>query len=158
MSVLKLIRSSVVLWVCLIIVVLAPLGVGIDLIQDFGQSGHWEHLFLEGLSSLIALAVGVYLMIKNFQQRNDLKRWEAKTDALKQGVSVVINRQFDVWQLSQAQRDIARMIIKGLSFKEIAALRFTQEKTTRTQAAIVYQKSGLQGRHAFSAYFLDALL
>ena len=139
-------------------IILAPLGVVIDLLQDFGQSGHWGHLFLEGVSSLIALAFGIYLMIKNLQQRNDLKRWKAQTEALKQGVSVVINRQFDTWQLSESQRDIARMIIKGLSFKEIAALRFTQEKTTRTQAAIVYQKSGLHGRHAFSAYFLDALL
>ena len=48
--------------------------------------------------------------------------------------------------------------MKGLTFKENATVRETREKTVRQQASTIYAKSGLEGRHAFAAWFLEDFL
>jgi len=45
-----------------------------------------------------------------------------------------------------------------LSFKEIAAVRKTLEKTVRQQASSIYKKAGVSGRHEFSAWFIEDIL
>jgi len=70
----------------------------------------------------------------------------------------VIQRQFDDWGLTQTEKEVAMLLLKGLSFKEIAVVRDTLEKTVRQQASSIYRKSGLGGRHAFSAWFIEDLL
>jgi DNA-binding CsgD family transcriptional regulator len=62
------------------------------------------------------------------------------------------------WQLSAAEREVALLLLKGLSTKEIATVRATSERTAREQARAVYAKAGLAGRAALSAYFLEDLL
>ncbi|MFK3865693.1 helix-turn-helix transcriptional regulator [Pseudoalteromonas rhizosphaerae] len=47
------------------------------------------------------------------------------------------------------------LLLKGLSFKEISALRSTKEKTVRQQASDIYSKADLEGRHEFAAWFLE---
>lgn len=52
----------------------------------------------------------------------------------------------------------ALLLLKGLSLKEIAAIRSTAERTIRAQAQALYAKGGLTGRAALSAFFLEDLL
>ncbi len=65
--------------------------------------------------------------------------------------------QFRAWQLSAAEIDIAGLLLKGCSLKEIALARDTSEATIRQQAQSIYRKSGLSGRAELSAYFLESL-
>ena len=51
-----------------------------------------------------------------------------------------------------------RLLLKGLSLREIAQLRDTSERTVREQARSVYRKAGINGRASLSAYFLEDLL
>jgi DNA-binding NarL/FixJ family response regulator len=53
---------------------------------------------------------------------------------------------------------VALLLLKGLSLKEIAAVRATSERTIRAQARSVYSKAGLTGRASLSAFFLEDLL
>jgi DNA-binding NarL/FixJ family response regulator len=53
---------------------------------------------------------------------------------------------------------VALLLLKGLSLKEVAAVRATAERTIRAQARSVYSKAGLTGRAALSAFFLEDLL
>lgn len=69
----------------------------------------------------------------------------------------VIQKQFDAWHLTPAEQAIALTLIKGLSFKEIAQIRQTQEKTARQHAANVYRKAGLSGRHELAGWFFEDL-
>ena len=69
-----------------------------------------------------------------------------------------INRQFETWALSPAERDVALLQLKGLRHKEIAELRKTSERTVRQQALSVYRKAGLSGRTDLAAFFLEDLL
>jgi DNA-binding NarL/FixJ family response regulator len=70
----------------------------------------------------------------------------------------MIDQQFSSWQLSLSEKDVALLLIKGFSMKEIAEIRKTQEKTVRHQATTVYRKSGLSGRQQLAAFFLEDIL
>ena len=68
-----------------------------------------------------------------------------------------IEDQFRAWHLSVAEVDVAGLMLKGASLKEIAIARDTTEATIRQQAQAIYRKSGLSGRVELSAYFLESL-
>ena len=71
---------------------------------------------------------------------------------------MAIDAQFDRWALSSAEREVALLLLKGLSHKEIAPLRGCSERTVRHQARAVYRKAGLAGRIELAAFFLEDLL
>ena len=74
------------------------------------------------------------------------------------GYRHAIGEQFDEWELTDAERDVGQLILRGLSHKEIARLRNTSEATVRQQAQSLYRKANLPNKGAFSAYFLDDVL
>jgi len=86
------------------------------------------------------------------------RQWRDETRAILKGLGDAIDRQFSTWKLTEAERDVGLLILKGLSLKEIAAARATSERTIRAQARSVYAKAGLSGRAALSAFFLEDLL
>ncbi len=90
--------------------------------------------------------------------RADGAGWRAAVEDHVEGLKSAIERQFDDWSMTPAEREIALFILKGFSHKEIAGLRSTSERTVRQQAQSVYRKSGLGGKNALSAFFLDNLL
>ncbi|RPH96195.1 MAG: helix-turn-helix transcriptional regulator [Lysobacterales bacterium] len=85
-------------------------------------------------------------------------RWRQDSRALIEGLSLAIQHQFEEWKLTAAESEVALLLLKGLSLKEIAALRATSERTVREQARSVYRKADLGGRSALSAWFLEDLL
>ena len=86
------------------------------------------------------------------------RQWRDETRTLLKGLGEAIDRQFVAWKLTQAEREVGLLILKGLSLKEIAAVRVTSERTIRAQARSIYAKAGLSGRAALSAFFLEDLL
>ena len=70
----------------------------------------------------------------------------------------VIYAKFDDWKLSPSERDIALLLIKGLSAQEISDLRDTRPGTVKSQSSAVYQKAGVKGRNELAAYFVEDLL
>ena len=69
-----------------------------------------------------------------------------------------IDAQFNQWSFSRGEKETALLLIKGLSMKEIAEIRGSNENTVRQQASQIYRKSQLGGRMELSAFFLDDLL
>src|SRR5215208_6113504 len=57
------------------------------------------------------------------------RQWRDETRALLKGLGEAIDRQFSTWKLTEAERDVGLLILKGLSLKEIAAARVTSERT-----------------------------
>ena len=86
------------------------------------------------------------------------RQWRDETRALLKGLGEAIDRQFLTWKLTEAERNVGLLILKGMSLKEIAAVRVTSERTIRAQARSIYAKAGLSGRAALSAFFLEDLL
>ena len=92
------------------------------------------------------------------EARREGAGWRAAVDHHVDGLKAAIDAQFGTWHMTDAERDVALLILKGLSHKEIALLRLTSERTVRQQAQQVYRKSGLSGKNAFAAFFLEDLL
>lgn len=124
------------------------------------------------LLTIASAACGVLLFTRIERQRQDMRAvlseleaarrdgaaWRAAVEHHVEGLKTAIDRQFDDWTMTPAERDVALLILKGFSHKEIASLRSTSERTIRQQAQSVYRKSGLGGKNALSAYFLEDLL
>jgi DNA-binding CsgD family transcriptional regulator len=132
-------------------------------------------LLLEVLELLLTLAAaaGVSLLVGRMQRqheermallrdlevaRADGEGWRREVQAHIDGLGAAIEKQVRAWGLTNAEREVALLMLKGFSHKEIAALRNTSEATVRQQARSTYEKSGLNGRASFCAYFLEDLL
>ncbi|MBL0211512.1 MAG: helix-turn-helix transcriptional regulator [Holophagaceae bacterium] len=90
------------------------------------------------------------------QQEAD--RWRAEAAQALEGLGRALDIQFERWNLSHAEREVALLLLKGFSTRDIAELRSTSERTVRQQAQDVYRKAGLAGRAELSAFFLEDLL
>ncbi len=86
------------------------------------------------------------------------KRWRTEARTYLNGLGDAIDTQFSRWGLTEAEREVALLLLKGLSLKEAAVVRATNERTVRSQARALYAKAGLSGRAALSAFFLEDLL
>lgn len=85
------------------------------------------------------------------------RAWRAQSRRFIEGLSRSIDAQFESWSLTPAEADVAGLLLKGASLREIATLRRTSEATIRQQAQGIYRKSGLASRVELSAYFLEDL-
>lgn len=90
-------------------------------------------------------------------QANAIK-WEKKSRHFVEEFQNFMLAQFNQWNLSQSEKEIALLILKGKTSKEIASIRFTSERTIRNQCQAIYEKSQLSGKNEFSAYFLSELM
>lgn len=90
--------------------------------------------------------------------RAEAERWRTEARDLLDGLGAAIERQFVRWRLSEAERDVARLLLKGLTHHQVADLRGVEEATVRQQARAVYRKAGVEGRHDLAAFFLEGLL
>jgi DNA-binding CsgD family transcriptional regulator len=85
-------------------------------------------------------------------------RWKREAGALLAGLGVAIDAQFERWSLTPAESEVALLLLKGLSHKEIASVRGVGEATVRQQAQGMYRKAGLSSRNDLAAFFLEDLL
>lgn len=90
--------------------------------------------------------------------RGQLAKTDAQSVKLASQYRAVMQKQFDAWQLSTSEQDVVIGILKGLSFREIAELRGTREKTVRQQASTVYRKASVGGRNELTAWFFEDML
>ncbi len=82
---------------------------------------------------------------------------DARTEASHE-YSEAIQVQLTLWDFTPSEKEIALLLLKGLSFEEIARVRAAKEKTVRQQASAIYRKSSLTGRHEFAAWFFEDFL
>ena len=70
----------------------------------------------------------------------------------------MLQTQFADWGLTEAERSVALLGIKGYSIAEIARLRDTREGTVKAQNAAIYRKAGVTGRLQLLSLFIDDLM
>lgn len=151
----------------------------LDLASDVTEGTTVGHAIVEGGCFLVGLLgaalVARRLMLLTRSERSareeatllaerlkvteaDAARWRDESRELLDGLGAALDRQFQRWLLSPAEREVALLILKGLSHKEIAAVRSISEATARQQARAIYKKAGLSGRNDLAAFFLEDLL
>ena len=152
---------------------------GLDIATDLQEGTTTAHVIAEGAVFLIGLlgatVLGRRLGLDLRQAREmrtqalalaehlkateaDAARWRSEAHGLLQGLGAALDRQFERWALSPAEKEVALLLLKGLSHKEIAEVRSVTEATARQQSRAVYKKAGLSGRNDLAAFFLEDLL
>lgn len=158
--------------ILLITLILITAIITTDLFNDSIEGVVWWHIFAEGAAGLIALGGIFYLLKDSLKLRQDLThakdretklkqeadQWRNQSKAYLDGLSELIANQLTTWDLTPAEREVAFLLLKGMSLKDIALLRGTAEKTARVQSMSIYVKAGLSGRSELSAFFLEDLL
>ncbi len=135
-----------------------------------------RHLVLEIAATILAVAAAANVWLRWVRTRRALEdqvddlgvrlraanraaeQWREEAKSALEGLGAAIERQCDRWALTDAERDVAVLLLKGLSMKEIADARGTTERTARQQALAVYRKADLGGRAELAAFFLEDLL
>jgi DNA-binding CsgD family transcriptional regulator len=161
------------LWAAVAIVCGVAFFLGLEISEEPEMSALEVTIEFVKILPVVLMSVGVVLLFKvSAKQREhqvtlmrDLEvarlqgeRWRAESRSLLNGLGEAIDAQFSRWNLTDAEREVALLLLKGLSVKEISAVRATSERTIRAQSASLYSKAGLTGRAALSAFFLEDLL
>jgi DNA-binding CsgD family transcriptional regulator len=161
------------LWAIVAVVLGIAMFLGIEMIEEPDTTALDLLFELVDIVPIVVTSVGVALLFRVTQRQRDEhvklirdlelarvqgQRWRSESRALLKGLGDAIDTQFSRWNLTDAEREVALLLLKGLSSKEVATVRAVSERTVREQARSVYAKSGLTGRAALSAFFLEDLL
>lgn len=162
-------RMLLVLAVALVSIVV---GGTIDLILDQPESWLSFHVIFETLMITGALLMATTLWMgwwKSMRSvgelrrslethRADRDRWRESAEHALDGLGRAINAQFDAWELTPAEREVALLLLKGYSHKAIARHTGRGDQTVRQHAAAAYRKASLSGRAELAAFFLEDLM
>jgi DNA-binding CsgD family transcriptional regulator len=147
-------------------------GGGIDLFLDAPDSWRSPHVLFEVTLIAAALATAVLLWRGWWRSQRTLTEtkhalversverdaWRASAEAALAGLGKAIDERFSAWGLTPVEREIALLLLKGHSHKQIAYNTGRSERTVRQHAVAVYHKSGLNGRAELAAFFLEDIL
>lgn len=129
--------------------------IGADLLDDDEEA---LHIAVESLIFLV-VSTALYGELRRVSRlKGEVLVQQGRTARLSGELLAVMRGQFAGWGLSPSESDVALLLIKGLSMREIAQAREVKEKTIRQQATSVYAKSGCAGRHELAAHFIQDLM
>jgi DNA-binding NarL/FixJ family response regulator len=142
-----------------IVLTSATLFFAYDIVADFvGGDQSFLHVLVEAIVFL-ALSTILYRELRRAARLTvEVRAERSKTARLSGELAAIMRSQFAEWGLSPSECEIALLLIKGLSMKEISKAREVKEKTIRQQATSVYAKSGYAGRHELVAHFIEDLM
>lgn len=156
----------------LAVLALVVVGSAFDIYMDGPDEWASLHVVLELLLMVVSATVGLVLwrqwrrtadaLAVSERSRTaieaDRSAWQARAEQSLQGLGQAIDAQFDTWQLTPAEREVALALLQGLGHKQIAFRTGRSESTVRQHAVAVYGKSGQAGRAELAAFFLGGLM
>ena len=147
-------------WAAAAIIAGLALYIGLDLIEDPDATLMDIVLHLLEVTPLVLTTVGIVVLFQVTRRQRDEhlqvirdleiarvqgQRWRSEARAHLKGLGDAIDNQFSRWNLTEAEREVALLLLKGLSSKEVAAVRATSERTVREQARSIYSQSRAHG-------------
>lgn len=162
-------KERVIITIILLIISIVTFS---DLITDNREGMSWWHTSFEALVAIAALFAvfllirGIFILKETLKVEKDFsanlieesKVWKDQSKKYIEGLSISIDSQLKKWELTKSEKEVAFLLLKGFSLKEVAEFRGTTEKTARSQSVAVYAKANLTGRSQLSAFFLEDLL
>ena len=144
----------------------------IDLYLDDPVTWRSLHVLVEAGIVVLSLGLALYLLqewsrteevlerteAELERHRKERDRWRERARTFLQGLGREIDRQFDEWELTPSEKEVALLLIKGYSHREIARKTGRSERTSRQHAGSVYEKADLAGRAELAAFFLQGLM
>jgi DNA-binding CsgD family transcriptional regulator len=143
----------------------------IDLWSDAPETLLSLHVLTEITIISVSMSLAIYLWIgwrrtdrslgkantELTEKGEELDTWRKKARSSLDALSFDIDRQLQSWGLTPTEREVALLLLKGHSLKEIAHGFNRSERTVRQHAGAIYSKSGLSGRAELAGFFLGDL-
>ncbi len=157
----------------ILMLIMVVFGSAADLFHDISEGADTAHLAIETVLILASFTLITVLGVGVWREQSDNVRLKKELAAHKSNAAALsspeflearhrlgqlADNQFHEWGFTDTEREVGLLLLKGLSFKEIAVVRDTVEKTVRQQASALYRKSGLSGRHELAAWFIEDFL
>ena len=159
-------------WLLMVALLAITLGGSIDLVLDRPARWLTFHVLFEltMIGGALLFATTLWLGWWRAEQsvsrlrrslehrRQERDAWRDSARLALRGLGEAVDRQFHAWGLTPAEREVALLLLKGRSHKQVAQATGRSERTARQHASAVYQKAGLAGRAELSAFFLEDLM
>ena len=150
----------------LLILFIAPTLTLFDVFADLKEGVSLSHIIVEiGIvtSGVLAIVMVVLLLrtkseiLKSslVETKEELNKVSLDIKEIKEGIHNRVVKDMQEWSLTIAEQDVAFLLLKGMSTKDMALTRGSAEKTVRHQLSSIYQKSKLSNKGEFQAYFLE---
>lgn len=124
---------------------------------DMLRTDPW-HPISEGLV-VAALWTGSLLGVREIRRLlNSNQAMEGRLRAARGAFTDMLEELFGQWTLTVSERDVAILLLKGLSVAEIGDLRHTRPGTVKAQCAAIYRKAGVNSRGQLLSLLIDDLL
>lgn len=144
----------------------------VDIMHDAADDLSRQHFYFELFTlffSLVGASFFIYSTLQSTQRNRELvqavkeasienSEFKKKIKHYAEGLSEVIDSEFERWNLTSTEKQVGLLVLKGLSTKKIAEILGATDKTIRHHCSSIYKKSNLGGRTELSAYFLEDLL
>lgn len=158
--------------ILLVVLLTIAVGGGADLVLDRPSTLWSAHVLLEVALVAGALATVVWLwsewrsaersvgeLRRSLEaQTEERDRWRDSARSALEGLGFAIDEQFRRWDLTESEREVALLLLKGHSHKKIARHTGRSAQTVRQHATAVYRKGSLAGRAELAAFFLEAVM
>lgn len=148
----------VVLTIQVICLVFLVFDVSADLSGIDNQNSIAENHVFE-LIVVLALIMSIAIITREFlrvTQRN--KKVEGQLHAARGAFQALLDQNFAEWDLTESERDVSLLAIKGLDIQEISHIRDTKQGTIKAQLNAIYRKAGVNGRPQLISLFIEELM
>lgn len=115
----------------------------------------------DSIEAVVTVALFLGLIFTGSELYRMAQRADQITDKLKIASGAfadLLESRFTDWGLTDAERPVAVLAIKGFSVAEMAEVRATAQGTVKAQCASLYRKADVSGRVQLLSLFLDDLM
>ena len=119
----------------------------------------WEVYELIELGILVSLFIGMWLsgmLLRDLSQRNE--KVEDQLMLASGEFATLVSQKFERWDLTNTEKDVALLNLKGFSVPEIAKMREKSLGTIKAQNAAIYRKAGVTGRTQLIASLIEDMV
>lgn len=127
-----------------------------DVVVEIGHFSSHSWLELIGVVALTFGATVTFNQYRHLLHRNS--KIERELDAASGAFHAVLEQHFCDWGLTDAEKDVALLSIKGVPTSEIAIMRQTKIGTIKAQNAAIYRKSGVSSRAELISVMVEELI
>lgn len=130
-----------------------------DVVNDMsGVAAVDWNLLPEALASVaLLLGIGAEALFLRYLLRRKASL-ERGVEMASSALQDVIESHFDEWKLTASERDVAALMVKGLSIAEIAKVRGSAEGTVKAHLNAIYRKADARNRAEVLSNIMDALI
>ncbi len=119
----------------------------------------WKYIEYIEIAEVVFAVLGfVSGMTATFRFYRDNSRLTRRVGNVQKKFETLVADVFREWQLTDAESEIALLLIKGFSISEISSIREKSEGTVKNQCSAVYRKAGVSSKQQLVSNVLDMLI